>query len=314
MDDTKFSICLLSLTLQCLKSRIVMCGLNSWCSAREMNRKNVKQRRGVWKSNPTRNGKRMKKRKVACYLALFALALSAQMTKAETIHCGLKTITVQNGKITHLRHEDGTVHSGSAVADNWSYNGKSIKNRYDDKPIQCGTKPKSRDEIISELSSRFVANPKLYGMDKQEAKWMMSYTSNLMITDKNCHLLVDAAKSSQRKDTFYIDCNNQSGQSRRYWVSRNDLKEGSVKPPATPISTTAAVELCNAELRSKTAHPATYNPSLLTGTTSRVVEANGRNVVSIDFSAKNAFGVEGKFQGKCILEAGRLIEATIADR
>jgi hypothetical protein len=30
-------------------------------------------------------------------------------------------------------------------------------------------------------------------------------------------------------------------------------------------------------------------------------KANGRNVVEIDFSAKSAIGVEGKFRGRCIL-------------
>lgn len=256
----------------------------------------------------------MKKISAALFVAFAAIATSAQVAKAETINCGLKTITVQNGKINQIRHEDGTIHSGSSVSENWNYDGKSIKHRLDDDRIQCGTKPKARDEIIEELSSRFIRNPTLHGMNKQEARWMTSYTANLMKTDKNCHLLVDASKSTLRKEMFYIDCNDHSGNSRRYWVSRDDLKAGNSTPPATPISEAAAIDICNKELRSKAINPATYNPSLLTGTTSRTVKSNGRNVVEIDFSAKSAIGVEGKFRGRCILESGRLIEATVKNR
>lgn len=256
----------------------------------------------------------MRKISAALFVVFAAIATSVQVAKAETINCGLKTITVQNGKIDQIRHEDGTIHSGSSVSDNWGFDGKSIKHRLMDDRIQCGTKSKSRDEVIAELSSRFVKNPSLHGMDKQEARWMASYTANLMKTDKNCHLLVDASKSTQRKETFYIDCNDHSSNPHRYWVSRGDLKAGNSRPPATPISEAAAIDICNTELRSKATNLATYNPSLLTGTTSRIVKANGRNIVEIDFNAKSAIGVEGKFRGRCILESGRLIEATVENR
>lgn len=256
----------------------------------------------------------MRKILATLFVTFTAIAASAQAAKAETIDCGLKTIIVQNGKLTQIKHEDGTIHSGSSVSDNWGYDGKSIKHRLMDDRIPCGTKPKSRDEVIAELSSRFIKNPSLYGMDKQEAKWMASYTTNLMKTDKNCHLLVDAAKSTQRKETYYIDCNDHSGNSHRYWVSLGDLKAGNTRPPAMPVSESAAIDICNTELRSKATNPATYNPALLTGTTSRIVKANGRNIVEIDFSAKSAIGIEGKFRGRCILESGRLIEATVNNR
>ncbi len=257
----------------------------------------------------------MRNRIAATLIVTFAtIAISAQIAKAETINCGLNTITIQNGKISKIKHEDGTIHQGNSVSDNWTYDGKSIKHRYMNDRIQCGSKPKSREEVITELSSRFVNDPSLYGMDKQEAQWMASYTANLMKTDKNCHLLIDAAKSTQRKETFYIDCNDHSGNSNRYWLSRSDLKNGNSKPPALPVSEASAIDICNKDLRSKVTNPATYKPALLTGTTSRIIKANGRNVVEIDFSAKSAIGIEGKFRGRCILESGRLIETTIKNR
>ncbi len=256
----------------------------------------------------------MKTMSAVSFWVFIAIVVYTQSAKAETINCGLKTITVQSGKIEQIRHEDGTVHSGNFVSDNWSYDGKSIKHRLMDDRIPCGTKPKSREEVVTELSSRFTKNPSLHAMDKQEARWMASYTANLMKTDKNCYLLVDASKSTQRKEMFYIDCNDQSGNPRRYWVSRDDLKAGNSRPPATPVSEATAIDICNRELRSKVTNPATYNPSLLTGASSRIVKSNGRNIVEIDFSAKSAIGAEGKFRGKCILESGRLIESTVKVR
>lgn len=250
----------------------------------------------------------------ALFLTLFVITASTQVAKAATINCGLKTITVQNGKINQITHEDGTIHSGSSVSNNWSYDGKSIKHKLMDDRIPCNTKPKSRNEVISELSAVFIKDPSLHGMNKQEAQWMTSYTADLMKTDKNCYLLVDASKSTQRKEMFYIDCNDRTGVKRRYWVSRDDLKTGNQKPSAAPVSKATAIDICNTKLRLKTTNPTTYNPSLLTGTTSRTVVANGRNIVEIDFSAKSAIGVEEKFRGRCILESGRLIEVTIAPR
>ncbi|OUR60436.1 hypothetical protein A9Q74_13405 [Colwellia sp. 39_35_sub15_T18] len=251
---------------------------------------------------------------VTWLLAIASIAISAKVVKAETIYCGLKTITVQNGKMTQIRHEDGTIHKLGSDSKYWSYDGKSIKHKLIGERLPCGTNPKSRDEIIDGLSSRFIKNPSIYNMDKQEALWMTSFTANLMKTDKNCHVLVDASKSVVRNDMFYIDCSDHSDKSHRYWVTRGDLKAGNSRPPATAVTKLVAINICSTELRSKAMIPSTYNPALLTGTSSRIVENVGRNIVEINFTAKSAIGVEGKFRGRCVLESGRLIEAIVLDR
>lgn len=50
------------------------------------------------------------------------------------------------------------------------------------------------------------------------------------------------------------------------------------------------------------------------GSTSRIVESLGRNVVEIDFKAPNKLGVESEYTGKCILEGGSIVEVTIRDK
>lgn len=233
---------------------------------------------------------------------------------ATTLTCGLKTVTLIGNTITKIVHEDGTVHTGASISNNWTYDGRAITHRIMKKPIPCSSKAKSRDEVIAELSGRFFKSPKSYGMTAQEADLMGKYTAKLMRQDNACHLLVDAAKSTSRRGMFYIDCNDKQSKTKRFWVSESDLAGGSIKQAATPISDSAAISICNSELKARATNPSTYDPALTLGTTSRAVESTGRNIVEINFEAANSFGAVGKYVGRCILESGSPIEVTIRDR
>jgi hypothetical protein len=250
----------------------------------------------------------------AKYLVFIFLLFVSVSSNATTLTCGLKKVTVQGNQITKIEHEDGIVHTGASVSNNWKYDGTSIKHRLLDKSISCGNKPKSRDEIIDELSGKFTEKPSLYGMNQQEAEQMKTYTASLMKTDNACHLLVDAAKSTSRKGMFYVDCNDKSSNTKRYWVSENELKQGIAKKATSPVSESLAKEICSQELKKRTNNPSTYDPSLILGASSRTIERTGRNVVEIEFKASNSFGVESKYIGRCILEGGAPIEVTIRDR
>ena len=240
--------------------------------------------------------------------------LASSGANANTLTCGLKTVTLSGNTVTKIVHEDGTVHTDGSVSNNWSYDGKSITHRLMNKPISCGNKAKNRDEVITELSGQFSKNPKSYGMTVQEATLMGKYTAKLMRQDDSCHLLVDAAKSTSRQGMFYVDCNDKQSKTKRYWVSESDLAGGSVKKPATPVSNSDAISICNNELKTRTTNQNTYEPSLISGASSRAVERTGRNVVEINFEAANSFGVVGKYAGSCILESGLPIEVTIRVR
>ena len=197
---------------------------------------------------------------------LFTAPWYSGLVASETVICGLKTVTVQSGSITQIKHEDGTVHTGGSVSNNWTYNGSSIKHRLFGDPIPCGTKPKTRDETIEELSSRFVENPAMYDMTLQEAELMTSYTASLMRNDDQCHLLVDASKSTSRKGMFFIDCNDLSSTTRRFWISETDLANGSLIEATAPVSETAALQICSQELKARTTNPSTYDSLLITQT------------------------------------------------
>ena len=158
---------------------------------------------------------------------LVAMWLLASVgANANTITCGLKTVTLNGNTITKIVHEDGTVHTGASISENWTYNRKSITHRIMKDPIPCGNPPKSRDEVVAELSGRFTKNPKSFGMNAREAQLMVTYTAKLMRNDSACHLLVDAQKSTSKPGMFFIDCNNTNAQGKRYWVSLSDLERG----------------------------------------------------------------------------------------
>ncbi len=246
-------------------------------------------------------------------LAVF-IFFSSLNVSAQVLTCGLKKVTINDGQIRKIEHEDGTVHVGNSVSQNWSYDGVSIKHRLFDDSIACDSKPKSRDEIISELSGRFLNNPSSYGMNNDEAELMRDYTANLMKNDTSCYLLVDAAKSVSKGGMFYIDCNDKLANPKRYWVSDSELKDGKIKKPIMPINENTAKNICNEEIKKRIFNPEKYNPSLVMGSTSRIVESLGRNVVEIDFKAPDKLGVESEYTGKCILEGGSIVEVAIRDK
>lgn len=117
----------LSISRQCLFVLVRNVSLLSLCRANSSIKRDALKRalyvtrtsRTIWKDQQFRRGNRMRKISAAFFVVFAAIATSVQVAKAEEINCGLKTITVQNGKIDQIRHEDGTIHSGSSVSDNW---------------------------------------------------------------------------------------------------------------------------------------------------------------------------------------------------
>lgn len=227
----------------------------------------------------------------------------------DVLYCGFKTLTIVNGQITQIIHEDGTVHQGVNVANNWSYDGRSIKH-IKGEVIACGNEAKTRDEVIKELSSRFKVKPEINGMDQQEGELMAQYTLEMMKKDPACFLVSDASKSTSREGMFYIDCNDQDKNKHRYWISAENLYNQNLVESVQSVSDQDAISICNDALKSNVIYSATYSPSLNTGSSNKSIESNGRNIVDIEFSAKNEIGSTIDFSGRCILENGNVIEVT----
>ena len=113
---------------------------------------------------------------------------------------------------------------------------------------------------------------------------------------------------------FFVDCNDKSSRSHRYWISKDELLSGEQVAAAKPISERKALEICNVAIKERTSHPSTDDPDLITGSSSYIVVATGRNVVNINFSVKNAFCLKLKHQGACTFENSRLLDVSNVEK
>ena len=83
---------------------------------------------------------------------------------------------------------------------------------------------------------------------------------------------------------------------------------------AEALGSLEARDLCIAALKYKGNNPSTYDPSLLTWTSSNVMEETGKNFVSIKLTAKTSFNLETKFYGMCDFEDRELKDVRIQER
>ena len=249
------------------------------------------------------------KRSILLLIAALMLSSSAVQAATQELSCGVKKIRVENGKLARITHEDGTIHAGVAkLAKNWNFNGKGIKHRLFGDRIPCSTSGPSRSEIVATVAKRYTDDPDLYGMNTGEGRAMSALVSKLMKNDPGCFNVADAAKSTSRANSFFIDCRSKAGKSSRRWVTGAELMAGASRGPAQ--KTGNALRACDAQLRANATNPSTYDPSLIAGSAVNYVPETGRTVASIRFKAANSFGVESSYEGVCTFEGERLLEVT----
>lgn len=112
---------------------------------------------------------------------------------------------------------------------------------------------------------------------------------------------------------YYVDCRNSRGESERRWITRNELLSGRVAAGTNIVSDEVAIDVCHKQLKAKVTNPSTYNPAIM-AVTSRTIPEMGRNLVTVEFSAKNSMGAESKFRGECLIENGQPLETKLQQR
>lgn len=155
-------------------------------------------------------------------LLLSLIFLNSVVTaNSKTLNCGPKEITLSGEKIVKIVHEDGTIHRGN-VSKNWKYDGSSITHKYIGDRLICGGEGKSREEKISDRSNDLL-DTRNRGYTYSEALLLRDYTANLMQEENECYLVIDAAKSKNQPDKFYIDCASEDGLRSRHWVGYQEI-------------------------------------------------------------------------------------------
>jgi len=230
----------------------------------------------------------------------------------KTRYCGLKTIEIVDNSLVRIIHASGEASSGGKY---WKYDGDTLVHELlPESEMQCSKDAPTREFVVDSLSSVFLEKRKVYGFGKKEAKRFSAYTKKMMEEDNSCWTVTDGSKSSNRSGWYYVDCLSKSKEQKRWWVDKRMLKKVRLGEPSEALDAYAARDLCNEELKYRVNNPSTYDPSLLTGTSSNVIAATGKNIVSIDFSAKNSFNLELEFVGVCDFEDGKLKDVRIQER
>ena len=118
-------------------------------------------------------------------------------------------------------------------------------------------------------------------------------------------------KSTQRSIRYFVDC--QNGQ--RVLLSEADLEDtGPVLTEfekAKSISDSQAIQMCLTKIKQRLNFPSTFESSWYNKGTYRS-QSNSTVTVTIDFSAKNGFGLELPASAKCVVSQNGLSDEDVA--
>ncbi len=125
--------------------------------------------------------------------------------------------------------------------------------------------------------------------------------------------LSDMYSVPRKKAVFYIDCSNMS----RIYVSDEDLKDTastpvSVKTQNEAIPDAKAKQGCISAIKAQLNHPSTFDSGILSQSVYRA--PTGNMVVTVDFKAKNGFGLEKKMTARCVYDASGMNAPEISER
>lgn len=108
-------------------------------------------------------------------------------------------------------------------------------------------------------------------------------------------------KEYQKKGNpaFFVTCRvNATPPYANYYFTKSDLQSGKAIALPTAITAAQAEAICMRDLKAQLNYPSTLDVDNIN--VSDAVLTNGRRGVDINFSAKNAFGLELKALGKAV--------------
>ena len=111
---------------------------------------------------------------------------------------------------------------------------------------------------------------------------------------------------------FFYDCLN----GKRVYLSESDIraKRAVRTQEELAVGNATAREMCETMIRREAAHPSTVEFHPFLGTAVHRAATTGNVVVTMDFEAKNSFGVELEFTGRCIIPPQGRPEVSIVER
>lgn len=133
--------------------------------------------------------------------------------------------------------------------------------------------------------------------------------ANKAALDRECKSVVAAEISSSatyNNMLFFVDCQTQSGGFKRFKFSESQLNNPSssiLSESDKAYTQPVATKLCEGLIKRSANYPSTVKVNFY-NVGYRKFETLGNVHVSMNFKAKNAFGLELKYRAKCIFKPG----------
>jgi hypothetical protein len=174
-------------------------------------------------------------------------------------------------------------------------------------------------ELDAGGARRYVAADFTWDKDTESHKARLVAAVNRIARENaNCAsidpgtLAKSPSRSKAGKPVFFITCNSPKGQPFNVWFEPTDAERGKSFAAIRNIDRATAVQQCEQAARMAANNPQTVDFSRFLDV-AFLTYPNGRSRLLSTFSAKNAFGVEGKFNIGCLFDGSQLIETNISE-
>jgi hypothetical protein len=119
-------------------------------------------------------------------------------------------------------------------------------------------------------------------------------------------------RGTAQDPVFFITCKSPNDQPFNVWFEAHDATSGRSFAAIPNISRGKAVLACERAAKLAANNPQTVDFSTFMDV-AFLTYPDGRSRLLSSFTAKNPFGVEGKFSIGCLFEGGELIETSISE-
>lgn len=120
------------------------------------------------------------------------------------------------------------------------------------------------------------------------------------------------SRSRPGKPVYFITCNSPDDRPFNVWFETSDADSAKSFAAIPNIDRATAVQVCEQAAKMAANNPQTVDFSRFMDV-AFLTYPNGRSRLLSTFSAKNAFGVEGKFNIGCLFDGSQLIETNITE-
>ena len=123
---------------------------------------------------------------------------------------------------------------------------------------------------------------------------------------------MSGSRGTAKDPVFFITCNGPDDQPFNVWFEPEDASGGRSFAAIPNMRRGDAVIACERAAKLAANNPQTVDFSTFMDV-AFLTYPNGRSRVLSSFTAKNSFGVEGKFTIGCLFEGGEMIETSISE-